>query len=377
METLDIIFKFSVPFLVMLTVLVFVHEMGHYLIARANNVRVEVFSIGFGKELFGWNDSLGTRWKICVIPLGGYVKMFGDADVSSSSYKAEGLINKEDREVSFHHKRLSQRTAIVLGGPVANFLFAIILFAVLYSVVGQRHVSPIIELVQSGSAAEKGGLLAGDRVIQIDSKKIKHFGDLRQIVSDSPNTLLEFVVRRDKKLVSLNVTPNSTQRKDIFGSEKVVGFLGVRGGQAEMIRHDPLSALWFAFIETWSITLQTLDYVGQMLVGERDTDDLGGPLRIAQLSGMVAEAGFVSFIGLMALLSINLGLINLFPIPVLDGGHLVFYFLEAVRGRPLGERSQEIASMVGLSVVIALMIFVTWNDLQQWKVFQLVGSIFG
>jgi regulator of sigma E protease len=376
MDLLVILKDNLVPFLVILTVLVFVHEMGHYLVARRNGVRVEVFSIGFGPELFGWNDRTGTRWKISAIPLGGYVKMFGDADPASTQGSGLDVMSDQDRAVSFHHKRLGQRTAIVLAGPAANFLFAIVLLAGLYSIVGQRYAPPSVDVIVPASAAEAAGLRVGDLIVEVDAVEITRFDELQRIVRDNPGVALDFLVERNGKLVGLTATPRRVERTDALGNTASIGLLGVQSEQMQMIRHDPLSALWLATTETWSLVRQTLNAVGQMIVGARTTDELGGPLRIAQLSGTVAEAGLVTTIWFTALLSINLGLINLFPIPVLDGGHLMFYLAEAVRGRPLGERVQEIASMAGLTMVIALMVFVTWNDLVQLRVFEFFGSLF-
>jgi regulator of sigma E protease len=376
MDLLIILKDNLLPFLVILTVLVFVHEMGHYLVARYNGVRVEVFSIGFGPEIFGWYDRAGTRWKFSAVPLGGYVKMFGDADPASS--RGDGLeeMSAEEREVSFHHKRLGQRSAVVVAGPLANFLFAIVLLAGLYTIVGQRHAPPTVSEVTPDSAAEAAGLLANDRITWIGEVEITEFDQLRRIVMASPNKPLEFVVNRDGRQITLMITPRAVKGENALGTIDTRGRLGVRGVPGEMVRHDPFTALWLAAMETWSLTRQTLEAVGQMFVGTRGTDELGGPLRIAQLSGTVAEAGLVSSIWFMALLSINLGLINLFPIPVLDGGHLVFYLAEAVRGRPLGERVREWASMAGMTLVIGLMVFVTWNDVVQLKVFEFFGSLF-
>ena len=366
------------PFLVVLTVLVFVHEMGHYLVARWNGVRVEVFSVGFGPELFGRNDRLGTRWRISAIPLGGYVKMFGDADVASSRGDALDGLSAGERAVSFHHKRLGQRTAIVIAGPAANFLFAILLLAGLYATVGQRHATTDVDEVMPESAAAEAGLAVGDRILEIDGMVISRFEELQRIVRSSPGIALSMRVDRQGETLDLTVTPRPvTENGDGPGASVTIGLLGVRSERVTLIRHDPLSAVWHAAEETWSLTRQTLSAVGDMITGRRTTDDLGGPLRIAQMSGQVAELGLVSSIWFTALLSINLGLINLFPIPVLDGGHLVFYAAEALRGRPLGERIQEWASIAGLTCVIGLMLFVTWNDLVHLRVVEFLGSLFG
>lgn len=375
-DLLAIVTDNLVPFLVILTVLVFVHEYGHYAVARRAGVRVEVFSIGFGPELFGWTARSGTRWKFSAIPLGGYVRMFGDSDPSSSAGEGLGEMSEEEREVSFHHKSLGARTAIVAAGPAANFLFAILVLAVLHASVGQRQLAPTVSEVMSGSAAEAGGLAAGDRVVEVDGAPIGQFGDLQQVVSASAGRPLVLVVERDGERVTLTVTPRRVESTDSAGATVSRGQLGVRGGTVEYRRSDPLSAVWIATAETWSLTVQTLAAVREIITGSRSAEELGGPLRIAQISGSAAEAGLATALWFTALLSINLGLINLFPIPVLDGGHLVFYLAEAVRGRPVGERVREYASIAGLTTVIGLMVFVTWNDIVQLRVVDFFHSLF-
>jgi regulator of sigma E protease len=350
-------------FLVVLTVLVFVHELGHYLIARHNGVRVETFSIGFGPELFGWWDSAGTRWKFSTIPLGGYVKMFGDSDVSSGlPMVGLGQLTAAEREVSFHCKRLGQRAAIVAGGPIANFLFAIILLALLFMTYGQPFTPAEVGQVLPNSAAEAGGIRAGDAIVSIDGTSIDRFEDVQQVVRFNPNVMMTMVVRRDGELTTLHVTPGLVEESDRLGRRQI-GQLGIRGGGTKYIQRDPASAVVRAVGETWNLSATTLAAMGQMVIGTRTTDELGGPLRIAQLSGEVAQGGIVPLLWFMAVLSVNLGLINLFPVPVLDGGHLLFYAAEAVRGKPLGQRAQEYGFRLGLALVLTLMVFATWNDL--------------
>ncbi len=354
---------YIIPFLVVLTVLVFVHELGHYLVARRNGVKIEVFSIGFGPEIFGWFDRTGTRWKLSAVPLGGYVKMFGDADASSLPSGSLETMSEADRAVSFHHKRLSQRVAVVAAGPAANFLFAIVLLATLFSTVGQPFTPPDVGQVQAGSAAERGGIRPGDTITQIDGSKIERFEDVQQAVALNGGGPMRIVVLRDGREVSLDVTPQMTERTDRFGNVHRVGLLGIGRSGVEYVRHDPASASWRAVEETWNLSSGTLKAIWQMVVGARTTDELGGPLRIAQMSGEVAQGGIVAIVWFMAVLSVNLGLINLFPIPVLDGGHLLFYVAEAIRGRPLGQRAQEYGFRIGLALVLTLMVFATWNDL--------------
>lgn len=370
------IFKIILPFLIILTVLVFVHEMGHYLVARKNGVKVEVFAIGFGSELFGWTDRLGTRWKICAVPLGGYVKMFGDGDITSSTKLEDANESFEEKENAFHHKSLGARAAIVLAGPAANFLFAIILLAGLYSIVGQRYAPPIIDKITTGSSADIAGLVIGDEILQVNEKNIKRFDELQRIVRPNPGKELKFLIRRDNEILLKTVIPQLVEGKDASGSKIVYGLLGVVSEQTTFIRHNPLTSFGLAMEETWVIVSQTLIHVTEMIRGERTTEELGGPIRIAKLSGAVADAGLTSSIWFMAVLSINLGLINLFPVPVLDGGHLFFYLLEFIRGKPLEAKMQGIASYVGLVLVISLMIFVTWNDLVQLNITNFIISVF-
>jgi regulator of sigma E protease len=364
-----------VPFLVVLTVLVFVHELGHYLVARRNGVRIEVFSIGFGPEIFGWFDRAGTRWKLSAIPLGGYVKMFGDNDASSMPSGAVHEMNEQDREVSFHHKRLGQRAAVVAAGPIANFLFTIIVLAILFATVGQQFTPPDVGQVQPNSAAEQGGIKPGDTIAQIDGQKIERFEDVQQAVRLNDGAPMHIVVKRDGQDVALTVTPQQTELTDRFGNVHHVGLLGIGRSGVEYVRRDPASAVWRAAEETWNLSTGTLTAVWQMIIGARTTDELGGPLRIAQMSGEVAQGGIVSLIYFMAVLSVNLGLINLFPVPVLDGGHLLFYAAEAIRGKPLGQKAQEYGFRIGLALVLTLMVFATWKDLVHIGIVEFVKGL--
>ncbi len=363
-------------FLVVLTVLVFVHELGHYLIARRNGVRIEVFSIGFGPELFGWYDHAGTRWKFSAIPLGGYVKMFGDSDPSSTLGIARlGELTVAEQEVSFHHKRLLQRVAIVGGGPLANFVFAIIVLALLFATYGQPYTPAEVGQIQSGSAADKGGIKVGDTIVAIDGTTIDRFEDVQQIVRLNPGEPMSVVVRRDNQLVTLQVTPTRTEMTDRFGDKHEIGLLGISRSGVEYVKRNPVAAVGQAFGETWNLTTSTLQAMWQIVIGTRASDELGGPLRIAQMSGEVAQGGIVPLLLFMAVLSINLGLINLFPVPVLDGGHLLFYAAEAIRGKPLGQRAQEYGFRIGLALVLTLMVFATWNDLVHLRIVEFVKGL--
>jgi regulator of sigma E protease len=374
MAIITFVWENVVPFLFILTVLVFVHEMGHYLVARYNRVRVDVFSIGFGPELYGWTDRLGTRWKISAVPLGGYVKMFGENDAGEDG---DSPLTPEEREVSFHHKRLGQRAAIVVAGPLVNYLFAIVVLAALYSVSGiPRPLAGVGEVV-AGSAAEEAGLRPGDRILAIDGTAITWFEDLRQIVMAKPGVSLELDVLRDGQRLTLKATPKPMRAEKESGGDTEVGRLGVTPDpdRVDYERQNPLKALWMGVERSVSMTGQILSYIGQIFAGSQSADQIGGPLRIAQMSGTFCLGGLVECAFFMAALSINLGLINLFPIPMLDGGHLAFYLIEAIRGRPLGPRAQEYGFRFGLILVLMLMVFATWNDLVQLKVFEFLKDL--
>jgi len=367
---------YIVPFLVVLTVLVFVHELGHYLVARWNGVRIEVFSIGFGPEIFGWNDKVGTRWKFSAIPLGGYVKMFGDADPASRASPHDlAEMTPEERAGSFHHKRLMQRVAVVTAGPAANFIFAIVALALLFATVGQPYTPAEIGRVQPGSAAEAGGLQPGDVIQSIDGKPIDRFEEVQREVRLDDGAPMRLTLLRGTQQLTVSVTPRVTAVTDRFGNQHNFGLLGIERNGVDYVRRNPADALWRAGTETLNLTTGTLTAVWQMIIGARPADEIGGPLRIAQMSGEVAQGGVVALIWFMAVLSVNLGLINLFPVPILDGGHLLFYAAEAVRGKPLGQRAQEYGFRVGLALVLTLMVFATWNDLVHLRVIEFLKGL--
>jgi regulator of sigma E protease len=366
---------YGISFLLLLTILVFVHEFGHYWVARRNGVRIEVFSIGFGPEMFGWNDRSGTRWKFSLLPLGGYVKMFGDAGAASNPAEGIDRMSAEEKAVAFHHKRLGQRAAIVAAGPVANFLFAIVVLAGLFMTQGQPYTPAEIGTVRPDSAAAEAGLRPGDRITAVDGTRIDRFEQVQLIVRLNQGTPLSVDVLRDGRTLNVKVTPRVVELQDRIGGTQRVGQLGVGRSGVEFARHDPFTAVVAGVEETWTLTVGTLTAVGQMITGSRTTEELGGPLRIAQMSGEATRSGVAGFLWFAAILSINLGLINLFPIPVLDGGHLLFYAAEAVRGKPLGERAQEYGFRIGLALVLTLMLFSTWNDLVQLRVFSFLRGL--
>jgi regulator of sigma E protease len=366
MDLLASIGIYIIPFLIILSVVVFVHELGHYLVARWNGVRVQVFSIGFGPELFGINDRAGTRWKVSALPLGGYVKMHGDADPSSSTID---LSARPDPD-SFPAKSVSQRMAIVFAGPLANFVFAIVALALLFATVGRPFTPAEVGEVQPDSPAAVARLMPGDRIVAVDGAPIESFEQLQLVVRDRPGETITFTIERAGETLEVPVTPRLTEIEDRFGNIHRIGLIGVSRSGVEFRRTDPVFALVEGTTETFRLIGATLYALGEMIVGSRTTEELGGPLRIAQMSGEIAKDGAVPVIWFTAVLSINLGLINLFPIPMLDGGHLLMYGIEAARGRPLTERSQEVAFRFGLVLVLTLMVVATWNDLVQLNVIE-------
>jgi regulator of sigma E protease len=361
---------YAIPFLFVLTIVVFFHELGHFLIARWAGVKVLTFSLGFGPELAGFNDRHGTRWRISAVPLGGYVKFFGDESDASTTPSAEVLasMSAEEREGSFHHKKVGPRAAIVAAGPIANFLLAIVIFAGMSMYFGKPSSIARVDVVQPDSVAASAGFKVGDVVTSIDGRAIESFADMQQIVSTSAGSELVFAVKRDGTEVSIKATPALKEQKDVFGNSHRIGMLGIQYNNGP---NDPKSLSPVGFFESiklgaervWFIIATTFKFLGSLFMGRGGADELGGPLRIAQLSGQAASLGFQFLLGLCATLSVSIGLLNLFPVPLLDGGHLLFYAVEAVRGRPLSERAQEMGFRIGLGLVLMLMVFATYNDI--------------
>jgi regulator of sigma E protease len=354
---------YAIPSLIVLTVLVFVHEMGHFWVARRNNVRVEVFSIGFGPEIFGWTDKHDTRWKFSTLPFGGYVKMFGDANAASAPDEMLAEMTPEERAVSFHHKKLIQRTAVVLAGPLANIVFTFVVLTGLFATAGQPFTPPIVGGVVADSPAARAGILPGDRIVEINGKKIERFQDIAQTVQFALDEALKIGILRDGNRVNLTTTPDIVEQKDNFGHSYKIGRLGLESAKSsEYVRYTPIVAAERAVEEIAFITVSSAKAIGQMFGGKRSFGEAGGPVRMGEWAAEAASNGIASFVFLLAVLSLNLGLINLLPIPMLDGGHLLFYAVEAVRRRPLAPRIQDYGFRIGLTLVLLLMTFVIWND---------------
>jgi regulator of sigma E protease len=361
---------YIIPFLFVLTIVVFFHELGHFLVARWAGVKVLTFSLGFGPELAGFNDRHGTRWKISAIPLGGYVKFFGDeSEASTPSSEALARMTEQERADSFHHKKVGARAAIVLAGPIANFLLAIVIFTCLFTFFGKPSTTARVDQVEVGSAAARAGFQVGDVVTAIDDKPIGSFLDMQRVVGTRAGEQLIFTIKRGDSTLQLRGAPELKEVKDAFGNVHRLGVLGITRktavGEVTTEKVDPATALWLGVKETWFVIDQTLSYVGNVFTGRASTDQIGGPIRIAQISGQVATLGLTPLLHLAAVLSISIGLLNLFPVPLLDGGHLLFYAAEALRGRPLSERSQEYGFRFGLVLVLLLMVFALYNDVHQ------------
>ena len=367
--------NYLIPFIILITVVVFIHEYGHYYFAKKYGVGITDFSIGFGREIFGWNDKSGTRWKICWIPLGGYVKFFGDRNVFSQS-EQEKIINQyneEDRRKLFILKPLYQRSIIVAAGPLANFVLAIIIFAFINMTVGKDMTPAVIDEVVQESPAYIAGFKKNDKIIFIDKNKVESILQVSTFINTSTLEIIEFIVMRNDQEISLLVKPNLVEAKDTFGNSVKKRMIGIKlSALSNEFNKQPLGpskALYFSIKDVWFVTTTSLNYLGKMIVGSGDTSQLGGPIRIAKITGQVAEHGIIPFLSIMAYISVSLGLVNLFPIPMLDGGHLMFYLFEKILGRPLSQRTQEGFFRIGLFLLISLMFFVTFNDLKEIGLF--------
>ena len=367
--------NYILPFIVFILIVVFIHEYGHYYFAKRYGVGVTDFSIGFGKEIFGWNDKSGTRWKICWIPLGGYVKFFGDRNVFSQSDQEKIIekYNKEDREKLFVLKPLYQRVLIVFGGPLANFILALVIFFSIYTFIGKDFTPAVINEVQKDSPAMIGGLKQNDIILEIDGNQVKSILDVSKYIMMSTDDLIDFKVKRSYDELLLKIKPNIVLSEDNLGNKinkRMVGIkLGAYNNEINHVKLGPAQALMHSVGEVYFVTTSSLKYLASMLIGKGDSSQLGGPIRIAKISGQVAEFGIIPFLSMMAYISISLGLINLFPIPMLDGGHLMFYGIEKVLGRPLSQKTQEGFFRIGMFLLLSLMFFATFNDLKDIGLF--------
>ena len=368
-------FNFIIPFLVLIIVVVFIHEYGHYYFAKKYGVGVTDFSIGFGKELYGWNDKSGTRWKICLLPLGGYVKFFGDRNVFSQSDHEEVLkkYSLDEQKKLFILKPLYQRSLIVFGGPLANFILAILIFASIYMFVGKDFTPAVINEVQKESPAEIAGMKENDIILEIDGNKVKSILDVSKLISLSTREYLDFKLLRFDNEIFLKVKPNFVDADDGLGNKikkRIVGIkLSPYNNEVNHVKLGPAKALYHSISEVYFVSTSTLKYIGSIIAGSGDSSQLGGPIRIAKVTGQVAEFGVVPFLSIMAYISISLGLINLFPIPLLDGGHLMFYAFEKFLGRPLSQKTQEAFFRIGMFLLLFLMFFATFNDLKDLGLF--------
>ncbi|WP_421851158.1 RIP metalloprotease RseP [Oricola sp.] len=362
------LFGVLVPFLFVLLIVVFIHELGHYLVGRWCGIGAEVFSVGFGPEIIGFTDRRGTRWRLSAIPLGGYVRFVGDMNVASVPDRhADDDLSEEKRAVAFHHKSVGRRAATVFAGPAANFLLAIVLFAMIFSAFGRGIADPVVSDLRPGGAAEAAGLLPGDRIVSLDGNAITQFSDIQRYVSVRAGVPIDVEVDRGGALERFTLVPERLEIEDRFGNKIEQGVIGVINDRAtggyRIERYGIGESLVLATAETWFVVQRTGSYIGGVVTGRENANQIGGPIRVAQVSGQVATLGIVALLNLAAILSVSIGLLNLLPVPVLDGGHLLFYLFEAIRGRPVPEKMQEFGYGIGVVLIVGLMVFATWNDI--------------
>jgi len=366
-----------VSFLLVIGPLIFVHEMGHYLVGRWCGIHADTFSIGFGREIAGWTDRRGTRWKIGWLPLGGYVKFAGDMDAAGQPSDDWLSLPPEERARTFQAKPVWQRFVVVAAGPATNFLFAILIFMGIFAAVGQQKSVPVVGDVTAGMPAEKAGIRAGDRILTIDGRPMESFEDIGRYVSIRPDQPMDVAVQRGDSSFRLMIRSVSHEISDDFNNKARIGMFGI-GSSQPIVQPVPLAELpGLAVRQTWEITESIAVTLKQLLAGQRSVKELGGPLKVAQISGQRATLGWLSILSLMALISINLGFINLLPVPMLDGGHLLFYVIEGVRRQPLKPQSQEWAFKAGLAALLMLMLMVTLNDLASFGLWSRLGGLIG
>ena len=364
-------------FLLVIGPLIFVHELGHYFAGRWFGVKAETFSIGFGREIFGWTDKRDTRWKVGWLPLGGYVRFKGDMNPASTPSDEWLSLPAAERAETFQAKPLWQRFVIVAAGPLTNFLFAILVYIALFASYGVPRTPPVVPGVAPDSVAAAAGFRAGDRIVAINGRSIDRFEDFHRTVLLHPGQPLRFALDRAGRPVSITAAPASIVQRDRFGNESRIGRMGVQVPPKVVVQVPPQQVVGEAFVQTGETVRMMVVTLGQLIRGSRSLEEMGGPLKIAQFSGQQASLGWLDFVLFMSLISINLGFINLLPIPLLDGGHLLFYAIEGVRRRPLKPEAQEWAFRTGLAVLLALMIFVTFNDLASFGLFSKLGGLIG
>lgn len=351
-------------FIFVISIIVFIHEFGHYIVAKVSGVRIETFSIGFGREIFGLNDKSGTRWKVCWIPAGGYVKMFGDIGPSSAPDKKKlKKLTKKETAVAFHTKPLWIKSAIVSAGPIANFLLAIVLITGVYYIDGKPSTLPVASEIMPGSAAMEAGILPGDIIEQMDGVPMESFADIQRYVGLNTGDPIHVKLKRGNGNLVTLVTPKFHTRKDIFGDDAKIPLIGIRSQVQSIDKLDFFPALGEATIETYNIAASTFTAIGQMVTGSRDPTQISGPIGIAKYSGQSARKGPSTVLWFIVVLSVNLGLINLFPIPALDGGHLLYYAIEALKGEPLADKYQEFGLKIGIGFILVLVVLALINDI--------------
>ncbi len=400
---LQTVLTYVVPFLLVLTLVITIHELGHFWAAKSFGTAIERFSIGFGKAIFSWRDKDGVEWRIGWIPLGGYVKFAGDANAASVpdtddlDVMRKWVVEHEGADgvqKYLHFKPLWQRAIVVAAGPFANFILAIALFAVLLMTVGETTLAARVSSVVPGSVAASAGFKPGDIILKTDNRKVESFQDVQQYVMLRANVPIDFTIERGGVPVVLTATPAKKRVANPTGGDMEVGVIGLsnqpRRQDVHHVRYNPIAAIGGGVVRTWDVLETTVFYLGRLVRGQISAEQLGGPLGIAQISGAAAKAGGegapdaglwllgagVALVGLAAMLSVSVGFMNLLPIPVLDGGHLLFYAYEAVARRPLGAKAQAAGYRVGLALLLSFMLFATWNDLQRLRVFSFLGGLF-
>lgn len=366
MEIIYLILHNFFSFIAIISLIVFIHEFGHFWVARLCGVQIETFSIGFGKEICGFNDKKGTRWKLCLLPLGGYVKMYGDKNGASMPDPEEiQKMSAAEKKKSFVFKNVYQRFAIVIAGPVANFLLAIIIFTFLFKINGLNSVLPIVDEILPQSAASESSLQKGDKILTINGQEITDFNDVRKIVTISTDKELRLEIEREKQILQINITPKYQVSKDFFGDEIKTGMLGITASQTTHEDLNIAQSFVQANVETYKTSLLIFEALYELITGKRSVKELGGPIKIAKYSGQTVTMGITVVAWFMAMISINLGVMNLLPVPVLDGGHLFFYLIEMIAKKPLPQKTQQIGFQIGMALVLTLMVFTTFNDVYQ------------